>query len=250
MKHIIFLFCFLLLSNMKSLGQIDTITATNGKLNLKRLQEGKATYLVYFTDSNFVRKGVGDIWERNTHFSTLNHKPVVEFGWKWINKDTVIANVINICERTTMKPIFHKANYGKRGIIAYDFVGKEMIASDTVANNKVIKKPKITLNMPVLNWELDLETYPLLPIKKIGQQFLISFMDANSPIPAYHLYEVIGKEAIAVNIDTKTKCWILKHTDATHPNYYALFYLSEKSGQVIKMKEYFQGMYRFKVKLY
>lgn len=40
-----------------------------------------------------------------------------------------------------------------------------MQPSDTVKNNDAIKKGPVKLDIPVISWEQDLETYALLPIK-------------------------------------------------------------------------------------
>lgn len=227
--------------------QPDTINAVNKKLLTGNLKEGTNVYLVYFTDSTFARTTTGDIWERTIVFNTTNNLPQVQFGWKWYHNDTLQRTVTNICNRQTLAPIFQKGVY-KTGTFAYDFKDSFMVPSDTVQNNAAIKRPKVPLTIPVISWELDLETYPLLPIKKVGQIFDIAFYDPNQKEPSYHRYEVIGKEYLQLNSDTKIKCWLLKIQHK--PESWALFWLTEKSKEVVKMKEYFNGRYRFKVRLY
>jgi hypothetical protein len=42
--------------------------------------------------------------------------------------------------------------------------------------------------------------------------------------------------------------WVLKADQA--PNGYTLFYIAQKAREVIKMKQFWKGMYRYKVKIY
>jgi hypothetical protein len=248
MKQLFTTLAAFFLLNIVSYGQADTINAGNRHLQISKLKEGTNHYLVYYTDSLFNLKGSGDIWERSTTFITKNSTPLIEFNWKWFHHDSLLAQVLNICDAETLAPVFHKAVYRSKGIIAYDFRNSFMIPSDSIENNAVIKKPKLELQIPVISWEQDLETYPLLPVKKVGQIFEIAFFDPNEKAPAYHRYEVIGKENLQLNNDSKITCWLLK-IDYSKSSY-AVFWLTEKSKEVIKMKEFFNGNYRFKVKLY
>ncbi len=234
--------------SVNSHAQVDTINAQNNKLKTANLKEGKSNYLVYFTDSLNTKRTIGDIWERSTRFENLKGKAVVRFDWKWLKGDSLLAHIVNICDRKTLAPIYHWADYKKRGILAYDYKSDSMVPSDSIKNNAAKLKGAVKLDIPVISWEQDLETYSLLPIKKVGQKFDISFFDPNEKAPGYHRYEVVGQEELTLNRDTRVKCWLLK-IDYKQGSY-ALFWLTQKSLDVIKMKEYAQGNYRIKVKQY
>jgi len=236
-----------LLQATATFAQADTINAINNKLLTGNLKEGTNVYLVYNTDSTFAHTNSGDIWERTTTFNTTNNQPTVEFGWKWYHNDSLQRTVTNICNRQNLAPIFHKGVF-KTGTFAYDFNNSFMVPSDTVQNNAAIKRPKVPLTIPIISWEQDLETYPLLPIKKVGQIFDIAFYDPNEKEPSYRRYEVIGKEDLLLNSDTKIKCWLLKIQ--YKPGSWAIFWLTEKSKELVKMKGNSNGRYWFKVKLY
>jgi hypothetical protein len=243
---LIIVLLFALATGVKA--QIDTINAQNNKLQLQNLKVGTSEYLVYMTDSLFTKRTIGDIWQRTTSNKTFQNKPAVEFKWNWIKNDTTLATIINICDGKTLAPIYHYANYKGRGVIAYDYRDGFMIPSDTIKNNTAVKKGRVELTIPIISWEQDLETYALLPIKKVGQKFDISFFDPNEAKPTYHRYEVVGKEELALNTEVKVKCWLLKINYT--PDSYATFWLTEKNKEVIKMQEYYKGRYRIKVKQY
>ncbi len=248
MKKILFTLTAVFALCFGAVAQVDTINAKNNKLQLKNLKEGVVNYLVYMSDTSLNKRQVGDIWERKTKFNTLNGRSVVTFDWKWLHADTLLATVVNICDAKTLAPIYHYADYKGRGIIAYDYTEGWMVPTDSVKNNMAIKKGKVQLPIPVISWEQDLETYATLPINKVGQKFDVSFFDPNEKAPSYHRYEVVGKEDLPLNSDVKVKCWVLKINYTADS--WAMFWLTEKSKEVIKMKEYFRGKYRFKVRQY
>ncbi|MFF5379771.1 hypothetical protein [Pedobacter suwonensis] len=59
---------------------------------------------------------------------------------------------------------------------------------------------------------------------------------------------MIGKDELKLNADLTTTCWLLKINYSQDS--YAIFWLTAKSKEVIKMKEYYKGSYRIKVKQY
>ena len=247
MKNTLFTICLLLLFfNVNA--QIDTINAANHQLLTQNLKSGTATYLVYTADSLQTKRTIGGLWRRTTTLKTLNDQAVVEFTWKSVFGDTLSSTITNICDAKTLAPIYHHANYKNRGISAYAYKNGYLIPSDTVKNNLALKKDKIELTIPVLSWEQDLETYPLLPIKSVGQKFDISFYDPTGKTPTYHRYEVIGKEDLALNGETKVKCWLLKAFYSK--DNWSVFWLTDKNKEVIKMREYYKGRYHFLLKQY
>jgi hypothetical protein len=211
------------------------------------LKEQKTSYLVYFTDSVLKYQTTGDIWERTTHFSKRNDQDVAEFDWQWFRHDSLLAHIFIICDKKTMAPICSKAEY-RNGIYAFDYRDGKMTGSDTVSNNKARSLPAIPLTIPVISWELDMEMYSLLPVRRIGQVFEIAFFDPSEKQTTYHRYTITGKENLKLNNDTTVPCWTLK-INYDEKNY-AVFWLTEKMKEVIKMKEYYNGSYRFKIRLF
>ncbi|MDQ8054060.1 MAG: hypothetical protein REI78_13585 [Pedobacter sp.] len=226
--------------------QVDTIHAQNHKLQLQNLKFGKVDYLVYFVDSVTQKRTVGDIWQRKTELATFQGRPTIKFTWDCLRNDTTFMAIVNYCDNKTLAPIYHYANYKGRGVVAFDYRNGMMVPSDTIKNNLGVKKGNTALTIPVISWEQDLETYALLPIKKVGQKFDIAFFDPNEKVPTYHRYEVAGKEDLVLNGDVKIKCWLLtiNYGRGSH----ATFWLTENTKEVVKMKEYFNGKYRIKVR--
>jgi len=231
---------FVILTNgMNAQLKVDTINALNNKLVVSALQETSKNYLVYFTDSSKVdRKTIGDIWKRSVKRSTYNNQSVFEFQWEWVNKDGLIKKTINICDSKTLQPIKHWSinTYGKTtDTLAYIFENGYMLCDNNVKGNKVSKDFKLKLDIPVLNWELDLETYSLFPIKRVGQIFDVSFFDPNEESVQYHRYEVVGEENLEVFKGTKVSCWLLKiQYDSNNSS---TFWITKKGKEFIKSEE-------------
>lgn len=245
---ILFITC-LLIPAISSFAQTDTINAKNNKLRVQNLKEGTSNYAFYMAADSLSRKrSVGGIWQRTTAFKSLNGKRVVEFTWKSLVADTVMSTVTNICDANTLAPISHYSNAGKRGITAYLFTDGWMIPTDTVKNNLAFRKGKVELTIPVFNWEQDLETLSLLPVKNVGQQFAVSFFDPNEKATVYRKYEVIRKEELPVNSETKSRCWVFRINYG--PDNWAMFWLTDRNKEVLKTVEFYKGRYFFKVKQY
>jgi hypothetical protein len=225
--------------------QADTINTLNNKLQTSILKEGKKVYLFYTTDSLLKRKIVGDIWVRETRFENRAGKDIVVFDWTWMKRDSVFAEVENVCEVTTLSPMSRRAVYQGYGTYAYKFLNGEVFWDDTVRDNRARDRTQVIMSVPALNWELDLETLPLLKIKKVGQKFAIAFFDPNGKAAAYRDYLVSGEENLSLNKESNTGCWILKYSSGADSE--TVFWISKNGKEVLKTQSFYKGNYYFKV---
>jgi hypothetical protein len=134
-----------------------------------------------------------------------------------------------------------------RGAIeAFDFSQQKVSGTDSVENNTK-NELEVPLEIATLNWELDLEIFSTLPIKKEGQRFIINFYHPGGRSnPKYYEYAIVGSEKLRVVNDSSMDCWKMKinYTETD----WAVFWISKKSKEILKMQEQFRGGYRFKVK--
>ena len=215
MKTTICLFSFLFFGEFSvAQPKIDTINASNAGLKLNKLKESQKTYLVYFTDSSKkIRRGVGDIWNRSLKRVKINNTEMFQFEWKWISKDGILKQTSNLYDAKTLAPVtYFSINKMPARIdtVAYRFENGYMVKDKAISGNTVKEDFKLNLDIPILNWELDLETYPLFPIKKAGQIFEVSFFDVNEPKPTYHRYRVIGEDRLEILDKLTIPCWLMK----------------------------------------
>jgi len=230
--------------------QVDTLNPKTNKLLLQNLKEGTNTYLVYTADSATGEIHYSDIWVRNISFTNFNNTPAVAFGWKWYHHDSLYKAVNDICSRQTLAPLYAHTDGKRTGVLAYNFTDGFMVTADTVAGNKADPVTKMAMPIPIYDWQWDMEIFSMLPYKKVGQQFAIAFFDPNylAGKPEYYLHTVIGEETLVLNGEAKTKCWLLKID--YNKEAYAIFWISQKTHEMLKMKESYKSIYRYKVKLY
>lgn len=244
MKHF-FLLVFIVAS-LSCNAQIDTINISKNDLVTSNLKPGLHQYLVYFENPAKKRIGNSSVWNRQINFKNVNGRDVIEIEQFWYMSDTAFNRyVYSISDRKTFAPIFHKTKM--RGAIeAFDFGEQKISGSDSVENNAK-KDLGVALEVTTLNWELDLEIFSTLPIKKEGQRFLINFYHPGGRSnPKYYEYAIIGSEKLSVVNDLSIDCWRMKIDYSADA--WAIFWISKKSKEVLKMQEQFRGGYRYKLK--
>lgn len=240
----------MLLLSINSQAQIDTINTQSGKLNAAALREEKGSYAVFFTDSAGNRTSSADIWDRSLSFDTApDGRKIYRFNWKAYRKDSLVIEVSATGLLPTMQPLTHTGNYPtiKRSLAV-------------VWNNNIVTVPenkqqtakdssfRVVMQEPAFEFPMDLELFALLPFKKPGQKFVVAFYEPGSPASSYYPLTVTGKEDLPVAGGEKAACWLLRID--YKPNAYATFWIADKTRQVLKMKEYFNGRYRYKVRLF
>jgi hypothetical protein len=229
------------------IAQVDTINIAKQELATGQLKEGLHQYLVYFENSKKKRLMSPSLWNRDVRFKKINGEDVIVVEQNWIGGDTTFNRyVYSVAKRKTFEPIYHKTKM--RGATeAFDFTSTTVSGSDSVANNTK-GDLEVALSTPTLNWELDLEIFSTFPFKNEKQRFIVNFYHPGGKSePAYYEYKVIGSEKIKVVNDQDVDCWQLKID--YRQNSWAIFWISKKSKEVLKMQEFFGGGYRYKVKL-
>ncbi|GAB3543097.1 hypothetical protein [Spirosoma fluminis] len=248
MKQLFVLSC-LLLSSPAANAQVDTINTTSHKLNLSAFKEGKQTYAVFFEDSTGKRLGSADLWDRSIRFSTnAAGQKLYQFSLDWYRKDTLIAQVTATGQAANLAPLTHTGNYFKRGERNFVFNGATVTVPAASRRTAKDSTFNVVMKPTAFEFPMDLEILPLLPFKKVGQQFAVAFYEPGSPSSNYYRLTVEGKENLLISGNTKISCWLLKidYGQQSH----ATFWIADQAREVLKMREYFRGRYRYKVKLY
>jgi hypothetical protein len=246
MKRLLPLF-FILLA-LQAAAQVDTIDTQRGGLNAKALRPGKASYAVYFEDSLGNRLGSADIWDRSIELRDSAGGQWYRFSWKWWRKDTLIADVISTGALPRLQPLAHEAEYKSRGHFAYAF--QDGVVTVPAAQQRTAKDSafRFAMTTPAFAFPMDLELFPLLPFKKVGQEFAMAFYEPGGQKSDYYKLTVTGREDLAMPGGGKAPCWLLR-IDYGRGSY-ATFWIADKERSVLKMQEYFRGRYRYKVRLY
>ncbi|WP_338869684.1 hypothetical protein WBJ53_20780 [Spirosoma sp. SC4-14] len=236
-------------TNLSAKAQIDTINTTTQKLNIAAFTEGKRSYAVFFEDSLGNRLTSADIWDRTIRISeSSGGQKTYEFGWQWFRRDSLLADVKATGLLPSLAPLTHQATYTRRGSRNFIFTGTTVTVPIDSRKTSQDSTFRVVMNPPAFEFPMDLEIFPLLPFRKVGQEFAIAFYEPGSPSANYYHLTVTGRNDLLISGNTKINCWLLKIDYGQGA--YATFWISDQAREVLKMKEYFRGRYRYKVKLF
>lgn len=247
MKRII-LSAFLLLMAASAFAQADTVRLQDKRLLTNELKPGLNQYLVYFQMGKSKKTLSFWYWLRDIKVQNRNGEKVFVIDQHWFGSDTnAYRTVYSINRYADFAPVYHKeVRRGK--VFAYNWDDKKITGADTVGDNSQ-KAFSLNFTLPNFNWNLDIETFAMLPLAE-GKAFAINFYDAGLDPPAYVVYKVTGSEVIDTYDSHKVDCWKL-FTEGTSQGkpYTETYWISKKGHEFLKEEDTFGGGYRYKVKM-
>lgn len=231
----------------------DTIRIDGSKVNTSVLLPGIHQYLLYFKNGPDSSRINFQLWTREIELTDYEGKKAIRIKQKWEDNKAVIHTVNSVNDRKDFSPLYHESWWKGRGSYVFDFTKKLMKINDTPiteADTARTKKNMFSsyqkaLNQYVLNWHLDLETFPILPYKD-GVTFLINFYDPGFPDPSWQAYTVSGSAKLNGYGSESVDCWLLTHESKNNKE---TFWVSKKTKEVLKLEQKFGNRYRYKVKL-
>lgn len=226
--------------------QVDTIYSIPQQWINSSLATGTSQYLVFIKFKQKPKQSKTFVWERKVSINKVNGKDAVEIVQHWYGADSSdYRYVYSLVDKRSFSPIYHKTISQRLGVEAFDFYDSKIKGSDSVANNKKSSFELVAKNP--LNWELDLETFTLLELKE-GKRFAINFYHPGGRSnPQFYEYKVTGSEKVSTIDGKQIDCWKLRID--YNPKSYAIFFISKKNKELIKMEEDFGMGTRYKVKL-
>ena len=242
------LFLLLLPVSVLVAAQPAADTIRPGNLDMKYLPRGKQNYLVYIVAKDGSKKSIW-LWERSCRIEQWQGKDAVVVRQQWTSSDTGFnkRELWSVNDPKDFTAVYHFSNNPKTGIEAYHFTPASVFADDTVGGN-TRKGFRIPLDEPSLNWELDLETFPLLPLQN-GKSFLLNFYHPGSKTPAsWYRYTVTGTEILPLPGGNQVECFKL-FTDYGNNRGNSTWWISRQTHEVLKMEEHFGPVTRYKIRL-
>lgn len=236
----------LALNSLYAQSPADTIRP--GDLQMKYLPSGKQSYLVYIVTKDGQKKSIW-LWERSSSKEQWNGEDAIVIRQQWTTSDTGFnrRELFSVSNPLDFTPRFHQAVNPKTGKEAYHFNKGLITGADTVKNNTRAGFT-MTTDQPSFNWELDLETFPLLPLKA-GKSFVINFYHPGSNTkPAWYTYAVTGMETLKTLDGKSMECYKL-YTEYGNNRGNSTWWLSKATHEVIKMEEHFGPVTRYKIRL-
>ncbi|GAB3915427.1 DUF3108 domain-containing protein [Mucilaginibacter boryungensis] len=230
--------------------KIDTINLKKGhQLNTAYLNPGLKQYLVYFQQPKQTHTLRFWLWLRDIKKDMRDGEAVFNISQHWLGADSAsYRTVYSVNKASDFSPVYHAESNGAK-TRAYNWYLNKIAGADTIAGN-VHKTFKLDFTEPNFNWNLDIETFEMLPLAP-GKTFAINFYDAALSPPKYVLYKVTGSEVITLLDNTKVDCWKL-YEEGKSPNgstYSETFWISKKGHEFLKEEDEFNGSYRYKIKM-
>lgn len=230
------------------LAQTDTIHVKDKRLITANLKPGLNQYLVYFQNTKDSRNLQFWLWLRDINLQNNNGEKVFIVTQHWYGSDSASYRYIySINKAVDFAPVYHSETIGKK-TKAFNWFTDKMVSADTIANNEA-KNFKFDFPFPNFNWNLDIETFEMLPLAE-GKSFAIPFFEAGMPAPLYVLYKVTGSEVIPTLDGNKVDCWKLyNESDYNGRHFTETYWISKKSHEFLKEEDTFDGGFRYKVKM-
>lgn len=248
LTSVLLLIIFFAAQPQSAAAQIDTIRLKDNRLNTASLKPGMRQYLVYFQSPKAKKMLYLSLWMRNTQVENRNGESVFVTQQHWLGNDSSnYRRVYSVNRLSDFSPIYHSETLAGKNK-SFNWGSEQIIGADTVLNNSQ-KDFTLHLENPCFNWNLDIETFEMLPLAA-GKVFAINFYDAGFGKPDYALYKVRGSELINTLDNKKVDCWILQY-ESEHNGQKAIqkFWITKKGHEFMKEEDSFGGSYRYKVKL-
>lgn len=249
------LFPLLLLLSLTNTGAQanDTVYVKPSTLKPEVLVPGTHQWLIYFRNAPDSIRYFFQLWTRTITPIIYEGKKAIEVSQVWESKDTLLHTTRSISDAKDFRTLFHDSWWQQRGSSRYDFVkgtmevnGVAVFKGDTSA---VLGKTRAAFDSALqqysLNWHLDLEVFPQLPLKK-GITYMIPYYDPGFQQPKWVPYTVVGNAPLVGPNRQSTDCWLLEHQTPTNKE---IFWISKNTKQVLKLEQKAGKLYRYKIKL-
>ncbi|UOQ69215.1 DUF3108 domain-containing protein [Hymenobacter volaticus] len=227
----------------------DTLRVGDRRLQVSRLQPGTRQYLVYFQNPAQPKMLGFWLWRRQVQATRHQGAPVLRITQHWYGADTISYREVTSLVRAGDFASLYHAETVKGQLKAYNWNSTGIAGADSVAGNQAnaFQQP---FQQPAFNWNLDIETFELLPLAA-GKRFVIPFYDAGGKPPTYVTYTVTGAETLAVPGGPPVACWKLVTAGLTPTKapFKQTFWISQRDHEFLKEEDQYPGgLSRYKIK--
>jgi hypothetical protein len=257
MRSILTFSVFLALSISAMAETADTLKVQPGDIDMKALQKGNYSYIVYTKKTKDGSSGRMTLIKINVEQQLYHNRPAIIIKQRW-ERDTIVHSAYSVFSTKDFSTIVHNSWWKSLGYtMNFDFEAKRADYKNDDANkaiaDSVIRKGTADFNDSFakynLNWHADLIVYQLLPYKD-NRTFVVNYYDPGFGKAVEVDYTVTGSEILTGRNGEKTDCWVLNHVDKHDPDGYERFWIAKKSKEVLKEEDFFAKRgYRYKVKL-
>jgi hypothetical protein len=225
---------------------IDTIGPGHTPLVTSNLQQGLHQYMIYMQDPAATKTLTFWYWLRRIDKMEVNGVPSFVISQHWYGADTAFyREVYSRNKASDFSPEYHmEAKRGK--VFAYNWGDTRISGADTVTDNAA-KNFGLDFARPNMNWNLDIETFEMLPLAS-GKTFAINFYDAGLDPPQYVLYKVSGSEVLETLDGQRVDCWTLVTEGAYNgARYNETYWISKDRHLFLKEEDHYGRAFRLKI---
>jgi hypothetical protein len=226
--------------------KVDTIGAGHTRLSTDNLRPGLHQYFIYMGDTAQKRTLMFWYWLRDISKETVKGEPIIRITQHWLGQDTVSYREVNSLNKASdFSPIYHEEiKQGKT--YAYNWGDTKITGADSVWGNTA-KDFSLAFSAPNYNWNLDVETFEMLPLAA-GRAFAINFYDAGLDPPQYVVYTVAGSEVIQTLGGSRVDCWKLVTQGQVKTMHYSeTYWISKKDHEFLKEEDRYGSGFRLKI---
>lgn len=244
MKRPVLIILTMLLAVLVQAQKTDTIRVGYQFGQFKNLELGTVTDLVYNEANGRLNIAIK---KRTTELVNINGKEFVKIVHEWNSPNEQWSGYFEYyCEPGTLKPVQHVRNTKLNGKEAFSFQDLTVTGLDSAKENSKTDF-SLELSEPTYNWEVDLETYSLLPMKK-GYEVVMNFYHPGGSAPGFYHLKITGSEKLKLPNGKMLDCWIL-FTDygGSQPT---RFWYTKKGQNFVKMEATYNTLKIRKVRLF
>lgn len=229
----------------------DTVIISPDQLVLKNLKIGKSAYIVYNKKTKSSPSERITLVKINVEKKLINDKPVITISQQW-DMDTIVHSAYTVLNATDLSTLEHDYYWKRLGYSTkFNFETKEISyegdVTDSVKSTSM-KDFNESFSKYNLNWHSDLVIFSLLPFKD-NRTFKINFYDPGFGKAEEVFYTVIDKDLLTNSSGEQIKCWVMEKK-LTSAEGYQKFWISQKTGEILKEEDSFNGRLRYKLKVF
>ena len=246
--RLLLLYLGALLPGIANAQRTDTLYPGAPGLHTSQLKPGLRQYLVYYQRPQTGKTLWCWYWTRDISVEQREGERVFAIRQQWLGGDTgSYRSYYSVNAAKDFTPVYHcETAHGQ--ISAYNWEAAKISGADTVAGNSKQGFSQ-SLEKPAFNWNLDIETFEMLPLGA-DKSFAINFYDAGLAPPKFVLYKVTGSEELSTLDNKKVDCWKLVTVgEFKGAPYSQTFWISKKEHELLKEEDVFGNGYRCKIKL-
>lgn len=233
-------------SQAQSIETIDTIRVGHRFKTIQFLEMGQTKDVIYTKVNNKIMSVSVNFKETKT--IEVNGKKLLYFS-----HDVQSGNADRdgsfeyICEPETLRPIQLIRNSKRSGKEAFQFSESLISGLDSAVDNSQ-KDFELALSEKTYNWQIDLETYSLLPMTEGYHAVMNFYHPGSSSEPKFYHLKVIGSDTIQLPDSRSMDCWII-FTDygGTQPT---RFWYTKQGQNFVKMEGQYQQLTILKERIF